>query len=73
VVRKKNSFEVRKNDRNFRVGDTLILEEWLPNLGKYSGDSLKVKIEYLLQGGVFGIEKDYCVIGFNPENITLMS
>lgn len=28
-------FEVRKNDRNFEVGDTLILEEFDPNTNKY--------------------------------------
>jgi len=26
----RKTFEVRKNDRGFRVGDVLVLEEWHP-------------------------------------------
>jgi hypothetical protein len=30
VLKKKKTFELRKNDRDFKVGDTLILREFIP-------------------------------------------
>lgn len=32
------TFEVRRNDRDFAVGDVLVLECWAPDAGKYSTD-----------------------------------
>lgn len=29
------TFEIRKNDRNFEVGDTLILQKWNPETNQY--------------------------------------
>ena len=52
-------FETRKNDRNFKVGDLLLLKEWDNEKGKYTGDETCVQIEYILHGGSFGIEKGY--------------
>jgi len=56
------TFEVRKNDRDFQVGDEIILEEWYPESESYSGDWALVRVTYLLQGGQFGIEDDYIVM-----------
>lgn len=56
------SFEVRKNDRNYKSGDTLILREFNPLTKNYSGRTLARKVDYILEGGQFGIEKDYVVM-----------
>lgn len=40
-------FEIRKNDRNFQVGDVLRLEEYDPIRG-YSGDWLDVRVNYIV-------------------------
>lgn len=61
IVKCVKKFEVRKNDRNFKVGDTLKLRE-ISN-GKFTGQEYFVYIIYILPGGQFGIEKDYCVMG----------
>lgn len=62
------TFEVRKNDRAFQKGDTLILERWENSrLGLRQSSPrqlLSAKVTYLLQGGQFGIEPTYCVLGF---------
>lgn len=40
------TFEIRKNDRNFKVGDTLWLKEWDGN--KYTGRDTTRKVIYIL-------------------------
>ena len=41
------TFEVRKNDRDFQVGDFLLLKEYDPETKKYTGPSLTKKIVYI--------------------------
>jgi hypothetical protein len=65
VRRKEKTFEVRRDDRGFQKGDTIVLREWLPELGgRYSGNNEHRKIKYILTGGQFGIEPGYVVLGF---------
>ena len=55
------SFEVRKNDRNYTIGGMVYLQESIE--GVKTGRELDPKeIIYILEGGMFGIDKDYCVI-----------
>ncbi len=56
------TFEVRKNDRDFKEGDWLKLREWDNQLGEYTGQFLYRRIGYILHGGQFGIEKGYVVM-----------
>jgi hypothetical protein len=58
------TFEVRKADRDFRVGDLIKLNEWDEYEKKYTGSSMICTIGYVLGGGSYGIETGYCVIGF---------
>jgi hypothetical protein len=51
------TFEVRYNDRSFRVGDTLLLREW--KSGEYTGQSTRRIVTYILTGPAFGIESGY--------------
>lgn len=63
------TFEVRLNDRDFKVGDTLTLIEgdlwgdypegkrWFP-----TGRKLSRRITHILHGGQFGIREGYCVM-----------
>lgn len=62
ILSGEKKFEIRKNDRNFKVGDTLILREWNNTLSDYTGAFLTAKIKYILYGGQFGIEEGYCVM-----------
>lgn len=66
------TFEVRKNDRGFQTGDTLVLECWDPEKHHFVFDYVKTppvvkvirkRVTFLLQGGQFGIEPCYCVLG----------
>lgn len=42
-------FELRKNDRNYQVGDELHLLEWEPNSKTYSGRIIVRSITYVLR------------------------
>lgn len=65
-------FEVRKNDRNYRVGDVLWLREFDPDKAFipanidgsfcYTGRYMYREITYILTGGQFGIEPEYVVM-----------
>lgn len=55
------NFEIRKNDRDYKVGDTLILKEW--NRGKFTGRELERGIGYIYYGdGTYGLSEGYCVM-----------
>jgi hypothetical protein len=60
------TFEVRKDDRNYQVGDSLLMLEWVPETESYTGLFSNFRIIYKLEGGQFGIEKEYCCIGIAP-------
>ena len=47
VVSKEKSFEVRYNDRDFKIGDILKLMEYVD--GSYTGQSIYVKVTYILR------------------------
>jgi len=55
-------FEVRKNDRDFKVGDLVRLNEYDPETEELSGDWEVFEISYILKGPEFGIKNGYCVI-----------
>lgn len=55
------TFELRKNDRPYNVGDTLILKEFDGN--NYTKRELTRETTYILQGGNYGLDKDYCILG----------
>ena len=59
VFYNKKEFEVRKNDRNFKVGDRLKLVEFPSDKPRFV---LKV-VKYILGGGQYGIENGYVVLG----------
>lgn len=67
-------FEIRKDDRGYQVGDTLVLEEGdLGGAGMtdhdltfvYTGRVIEVNVMYILKGGKFGIEKDYVAMSID--------
>lgn len=56
-------FEVRKNDRNFQVGDKLLLREWDNINSEYTGHKCLREVSYFLTGTEWGISEGYCVLG----------
>lgn len=59
-------FQFRKNDRDFKVGDILILREWDQEIGEYTNrEEIKFEIDYILQDARIGIPEGYCVLGIS--------
>lgn len=68
VAAGEKTFEVRRDDRAFQTGDVLHLIRLTPaRLYDTDGNGLprviRKRITYLLQGGQFGIEPGFCVLG----------
>lgn len=66
VFYNKKEFEIRKDDRDFKVDDRLKLVEF-PFIVRQR--FVLKDIKYILKGGQFGIEKGYVVLGL--KEITL--
>ena len=66
----KKNFEIRKNDRNFQVGDELWLHETVSTgeeMAKgvpleYTGKVIGVTITYILNGPVYGLADGWCIM-----------
>lgn len=61
-------FELRKDDRNFGVGDSLMLEEWNPAIGdrgRYTGRRMELIICYILRLNDLpeNFPHDWCILG----------
>lgn len=54
------TFEIRYNDRDFKVGDGIRLREFNPTVKKYTGQDLFVKITYI---SGFKQKNGYVVLG----------
>lgn len=63
VVKGEKRFEIRKDDRNFKVGDLIRLQEFDR---KYTGRDSIYEIIYKLDGGEYGLEKGYCILSIKP-------
>ena len=61
MVFHKKLFEIRKNDRNFQVGDILLLREWWDGKG-YTGAQQYVEVLYLTD---FAQQSGYVVMGIS--------
>ncbi|WP_066631790.1 DUF3850 domain-containing protein [Labilibacter marinus] len=61
-------FEVRKCERDYKVGDLLELHRY--NEGKpLHNEVLYVKVIHMILGGMYGIENGYCVMSIKVVDI----
>lgn len=60
VNNKLKNFELRRDEDNIEIGDTLILKEW--NGKEFTGRECTRKVIYILRG-YEGLEDGYCIYG----------
>lgn len=57
------NFEIRKNDRDFKINDWIVLKEYDSEKNIYSGREITVYITYILND-FHAIKENYCIISF---------
>lgn len=64
----RKTFEIRKNDRNYKVGDTIVFQIFDGNNTDITEKFglPKYVISYIFNGGEYGLDKDYCVFSMRP-------
>ena len=65
VVNGRKLFEVRKNDRNYKVMDLIALNEWDPDKNQYTGRSCLVYIDYIFDDEMY-VKESYVVMTIKP-------
>ena len=55
----RKEFELRKNDRDFKIGDRLTLVEYPSENPRY----IFKEIKYILYGGLYGLADGYVILG----------
>ena len=55
-------FDVRDDDRGYKVGDTLHLREWCPDKRRHTGRAVGARIDYILNLGKIRGAGVYCTV-----------
>ena len=62
VLNGRKKFELRRNDRDYKVGDTLRLQQF--SNGQITGRECFAQVVYLIDNQP-GLELGYCIMGIN--------
>jgi hypothetical protein len=76
----RKTFELRRDDRDFAVGDVLLMREWDPERKEYTGNEIRRSVTYVLRGfygpdadlfhgpdaPLRGLTRGYCILGLTP-------
>lgn len=67
------TFELRKNDRDFQVGDILMLIK-LDDMGNETDQVCKVKVRYILKDcPQYGLKDGYAILGINADSRQMLT
>ena len=60
----KKPFEIRYNDRDYKVGDEIVLKEWDDG---YTGREISGKITYILNSAFVGLARGYVAFTYEAD------
>lgn len=64
VAKCRKTFELRKDDRDFKVGEVLILREYDQGKDEFTGRMTVRNIGYILRNcPEYGLAEGYCILG----------
>lgn len=66
IVKGDKTFDVRKHDRPFKVGDKLLLQEFNQETEKYSGEEWHGEIVYILDSSDY-CKKNFVILGIHEN------
>ena len=64
MKRGEKTAEFRLNDRDYRVGDTLLIREWCPDAKEYTHREIHRSITHILAEG-FGLPSGYVMLSLS--------
>jgi hypothetical protein len=67
IVEGTKTFDVRKNDRTFKVGDRLLLQEYHKQDEKYTGNEWNGEIVYILDSTDY-CKKNFVILGIKEKD-----
>lgn len=66
----RKTFELRRDDRDYRAGDTLHVREWCPTAADYTGRALTFGVSYVLRKHPeFGLEGGFAILSLTPAEV----
>lgn len=67
VAKREKTFEIRKNDRGFKVGDYLTLKEW--DGEQYTGREVRRYVNYILYDWTGGLQDGWCIMNLKISHL----
>lgn len=59
----KKTFEIRKDDRDYKVNDVLVLKEYDNKKGEYTGHYVRRLVTHVMREyPIFGLKKGFCIM-----------
>lgn len=73
LARMDKTFDLRKNDRRFKVGDVLRICEYNDRIGEFTGKVIERRVTHVLDGvgpgaitPLLGLSRGYCILSLAP-------
>lgn len=67
IVTGKKTFEIRKNDRDYKAGDTILLKRFNPDKKEYTGETCNLYVSHVLYGteNNWGLDRNCCIMSIH--------